>query len=681
MRATGFAFVTLLMLLVGLTAPARADTLPASSAPHLAIRMIAETDTPKPDSDVTLALATTPEPGWHGYWSNPGDAGYPAELKWTLPEDVTASAPAYPMPTTLEIAGLMNYVYEKPYAPLVTLHVPAGLAAGTALPVRLHMDYLVCSASICVPEKADLALDLSVGDGRTSPERQAQFDAWRQALPKPIGAPAAYQAADGGVRIAIPYPADAPLDQPYFFPSTTGLIAYAAPQSVTRDGDRVVIETKASGTGSGPLAGILRIGPDRGLAVTANPGVVAAAVSAPAGSSAGGWALALAALGGAILGGLILNIMPCVFPILSLKALSLANAKIDEREARAEAVAYTLGVIVVCVALGAVILALRAGGAAVGWAFQLQDPHAILVLLLLVTAIAFNLAGLFELPIPRFAAKSSGTAGAFATGALAAFIATPCTGPFMGVALGSALVLPWPAAVAVFAGLGLGLALPFLAIGFVPALRRRLPKPGAWMQTFRHILSVPMFLTALGLAWVLGRQAGIDGMTLGLAAALALALLLWVAGRRQARGLGAGWALGLLMLVVVAVGAASITPAPPAVAATAAGAEPFSEAKLAELRRQGRPVFAYFTADWCLTCKVNEKTAIDTADVQQAFKDHNVAVLEGDWTDGDPVLGRFIQAHNRAGVPLYLYYAPGADQPQVLPQVLTKSMLIGLAGG
>jgi len=680
MRATGFAFVTLLMLLVGLAAPAQADTLP-DSGPHLAIRLVAETDAPRPGSDVTVALDTRPAPGWHGYWSNPGDAGYAAELKWTLPDGVTASAPAYPMPTTLEIAGLMNYVYEKPYAPLVTLHVPDGLAAGTALPVRLHMDYLVCSASICVPEKADLALDLSVGDGRVAPERQARFDAWRQALPKPIGASATYQAANGSVRIAIPYPAGAALDQAYFFPSTTGLVAYAAPQSVTRAGDRVVIETKASGAGGGTLAGILRIGPDRGLAVTAEPGAVAAAAAEPARSGAGGWALALAALGGAILGGLILNIMPCVFPILSLKALSLANAKVDEREARAEAVAYTLGVILVCVALGAAILALRAGGAAVGWAFQLQDPRAILVLLLLVTAIAFNLAGLFELPTPRFAATSRGTAGAVATGALAAFIATPCTGPFMGVALGSALVLPWPAALAVFAGLGLGLALPFLAIGFVPALRRRLPKPGAWMQTFRHILSVPMFLTALGLAWVLGRQAGIDGMTLGLGAALALTLLLWIAGRRQARGLGAGWALGLLMLVVVAVGAASIAPAPPAVAAAAAGAEPFSEAKLAELRRQGRPVFAYFTADWCLTCKVNEKTAIDTAAVQQAFKDHDVAVLEGDWTDGDPVLGRFIQAHNRAGVPLYLYYAPGAAEPQVLPQVLTKAMLIGLAGG
>ncbi|MGN6268767.1 MAG: protein-disulfide reductase DsbD family protein [Sphingomonas sp.] len=678
MRATGFAFVTFLIALLSLTGLAHADSLPAGGAPHLAIRLVAETDTPKAGSNLTVALDTRPEPGWHGYWSNPGDAGYPADLTWTLPKGATASAPAYPMPGQLLIAGLMNYVYEKPYAPLVTLHIPAGLATGTKLPIKLHTGYLVCSASICVPESADLSLDLTIGDGRISPERQAQFDAWRQAQPKPIGAPATWQAANGTIRIAIPYPAAAPLDQAYFFPASTGFINYAAPQTVTRNGDRVIVETKASGSGTGALAGILRIGPDRGLAVTAQPGTVAAA-SAPGEAFGNDWTLALAALGGAILGGLILNIMPCVFPILSLKALSLANAKVDEREARREAIAYTLGVIVVCVALGAVILALREGGAAIGWAFQLQDPHAILVLLLLVTAIAFNLAGLFEVPTPRFVGNSSGAAGAFATGALAAFIATPCTGPFMGAALGAALVLPWPAALAVFAGLGLGLALPFLAIGFVPALRRKLPKPGGWMETFRRILSVPMFLTAIGLAWVLGQQAGINGMTLGLIAALALALLLWLAGRRQVRGLAIGWPLGLLMLIVVVTGAATIAPAPKAEAAATASAQPFSEATLAQLRQQNRPVFAYFTADWCLTCKVNEKAAIETDAVQTAFQKHNVAVLVGDWTNGDPVLGRFIEAHNRAGVPLYLYYAPGATQPQVLPQVLTKSMLESLA--
>lgn len=681
MRATGFAFVTFITMLVSLTGLARADTLPPADVHHLAITLVAETDSPKPGSDVTVALDTRPEAGWHGYWSNPGDAGFPDKLDWTLPQGITAGAPAYPMPSQLLIAGLMNYVYEKPYAPLVTLHVPAGIAAGTKLPIELHMSYLVCSASICVPESADLSLELTAGDGQVAPDRQSQFDAWRQAQPKPIGATATYQATNGGFRIAIPYPAAASLDHAYFFPATTGFINYAAPQTVTRDGDRVIVTTKANGSGSGPLAGILRVGPDRGLAVTAQPGTVAAATTEPA-STGTTWALALAALGGAILGGLILNIMPCVFPILSIKALSLANAKVDAREARTEALAYTAGVVLVCVLLGAVILVLKAGGAATGWAFQLTDPRAVVVLLLLAVAIALNFAGAFEMPTPRFAGRA-GTTGAFATGALAAFVATPCAGPFMAAALGVALFLPWPAALAVFAGLGLGFSLPFLVIGFVPALRRLLPKPGGWMETFRRIMSVPMWLTAIALAWLLGEEIGVGGMAFGLLAALAGAILLWAAGLRQRRGLAAGWPVMVLLAIVVIGSIVTIDRVPHegAAPATAADVTPFSEATLAELRQQNRPVFAYFTADWCLTCKVNEKAAIETDDVQAAFKKHNVAVLMGDWTDGDAKLGRFIEAHNRAGVPLYLYYAPGAAEPQVLPQVLTRSTLEALAAG
>ncbi|MDQ2879291.1 MAG: thioredoxin family protein, partial [Pseudomonadota bacterium] len=307
-------------------------------------------------------------------------------------------------------------------------------------------------------------------------------------------------------------------------------------------------------------------------------------------------------------------------------------------------------------------------------------PRVVVVLLLLSVALALNFAGLFEIPTPAFVNKAGGAGGAFATGALAAFIATPCTGPFMGVALGAALVLPWFAALAIFAGLGIGLALPFLALGFVPALRKRLPKPGGWMATFRRILSLPMWLTALALAWVVGRQAGVDGMTLALVAALALALVLWIAGRRQARGLGFGWGYAVALVVIAALGSGLTAHARTdrAVAAPASGAEPFSEARLAALRTQNRPVFAYFTADWCLTCKVNEKVAIETEGTRAAFARKNVAVLVGDWTDGDPSLGRFIQAHNRAGVPLYLYYAPGAAEPTVLPQVLTPSLLENL---
>ena len=655
------------------TAPsAFADAMPPTAdKPHLAMRLVAENDHPRAGSTVTIAIATVPEAGWHGYWQNPGDAGFGGVYKWTLPGAASAGPLQWPVPTTLLIAGLMNHVYEAPYALLSDVRVPAGLAAGAAFPVTLEADYLVCSLTLCVPEKQVLHLALTVGDGAPGPEAVA-FAGLRRAIPKPLNARASFAATAGALRLAIPYPASAALTEAHFFAITPGAIDYAAAQTISRDGDRLLIATK--GKGAAAIDGVLRIGAGQGLSIHALPGTVLTA--APPESW---WRTALLAFAGAVLGGLILNVMPCVFPILSLKALGLARGGTSEAAARAEALAYTAGVVLVCVGLGAAILVLRAGESAVGWAFQLQDPRAIVVLLLLSVAIALNLAGLFDVPMPRFAGEGA-RAGAFATGALAAFVATPCTGPFMGAALGAALVLPAAAALAVFAGLGLGLALPFLAIGYVPALRRRLPKPGGWMETFRRILSVPMWLTAIALGWVLGRQAGVDGLSGALIAALAVALLLWLGGLRQRRGLAFGWGYAVALVAVVAFASGSIAHAAVRSAATqVANTEPFSEARLAALRAQNRPVFAYFTADWCLTCKVNERIAIDTDGVRAAFAAEKVAVLLGDWTDGDPTLGRFIQAHNRAGVPLYLFYPSGGGEPQVLPQVLTPGLLGSLA--
>ncbi|WP_374942518.1 protein-disulfide reductase DsbD family protein [Sphingomonas sp.] len=648
--------------------PAAADALPAAGAPHLAMRLVAESARPRAGGVVTVALETVPEAGWHGYWSNPGDAGFAAKFDWTLPKGVTVAAPKWPVPTTLVVAGLMNHVYERPYALLFDVALPAGPAAGGAAPLKLHTQYLVCTDTICVPEEQTLALTLTLGDGAADPAVGATFAGWRRAIPQALDAAATWAVGKEDLRIAIPYPAAAALSDVHFFAETQGALDYAAPQMVAREGDRLVVTTK--GKPNGAFAGVLRIGPDRGLAVRAVPGAIGGAPS-----EAWVWT-ALLAFAGAVLGGLILNVMPCVFPILSLKALSLAKSGADSGAARREALAYSAGVILVCVALGGLLLALRAAGSTVGWAFQLQDPRVIGVLLLLVVGIALNLAGLFELPTPQFAGRG-GASGAFATGALAAFVATPCTGPFMGAALGAALVLPAAAALLVFAGLGLGIALPFLAIGFVPALRRRLPRPGAWMERLRRILSVPMFLTALALAWVLGRQAGVNGMGVGLAAAMLAAFGLWWTGRRQLAGLRpwlpAGVALAAACALVLVV-----RPAPAGATVASQGSEPFTETRLAALRAQGKPVFAYFTADWCLTCKVNERTSIDTDAVRASFAKNGVAVLVGDWTDGDPVLGRFIEAHNRAGVPLYLYYPESGGEPRVLPQVLTPGMLTAL---
>lgn len=654
---------------------------PAGPGPHVATQLLAETPEPAAGGRVTLAISARPQPGWHGYWSNPGDAGLPPTPKWTLPAGVTAGPLRFPVPQTLLIAGLMNHVYEGPYALLVDLAVPAGLVPGTRLPIALTLDYLVCTNEICVPESAKLSTVLTVGNGAVDPATRATFDTWRRTLPRPIGSPAAVAVEGTRVRIAVPYPASAAEPRgAHFFADDNRVLNPAAPQAIVRDGDRLVIEADAAkGAGATALTGVLKVSDGQGFAVQASPGTVPPARSGSGGQSDDLWT-ALLAFAGAVLGGLVLNVMPCVFPILSLKALSLARA--GGEGARREAVAYTAGVVLVCVALGGLLLALRAGGASVGWAFQLTDPRVILVLVVLVSAIALNLAGLFELAAPsavnRLAAEGSG--GAFATGALAAFVATPCTGPFMGAALGTALILPAWGAIAVFAGLGLGLALPFLLLGFVPALRRRLPRPGAWMETFRRILSLPMFLTALALAWVLGRQAGADGLVLGLAAVLVAGVGLWWTGLRQAAGRTGAWAPGTLAFLLAIGTAALVAQAKaPAEAATAslgpAGAERFTEARLAELRAANRPVFAYFTADWCVTCKVNEKAVIETEAVERGLRDAKVAVLVGDWTDGDPALGRFIEQHNRAGVPLYLWYKPGAATPEVLPQILTPAML------
>jgi thiol:disulfide interchange protein len=664
-------------------APAAAQP---GAGPHIRPRLELESAAPAPGQSVALALVMTPEPRWHGYWSNPGDAGVPLSIKWQAPTGVKVGAFDYPVPSRLLIAGLMNYVYEKEYALLTTLTVPATARPGERLRLSGEADWLACTDEVCVPERGTVSLDVTVGDGAIDPARRARFDAWRAALPKPLGSPARFEVVGQKLRIAVPLPASVQVDDPYFFASTERALKYSEPQSISRTGDMLVVET-ALDTAPQVLAGVLRIDASTGLSLSAAPGPVppagqpVAAAAAPAGE--GGELSIWAALGGALLGGLLLNVMPCVFPILSLKALGLARAGVDEATARREALAYTAGVIVTCLALGGLLLALRAGGAALGWAFQLQDPRVIALLLLLVTAIALNLAGVFELRTIGAGdalAHKGGAVGAFWTGALAAFVATPCTGPFMAAALGAALVLPPAIALVIFGGLGLGLALPFLAIGFVPALRRLLPRPGAWMDTMRHILSVPMFLTALGLAWILGRQAGVNGMAIGLGAALLLGFGLWWAGARQAKGRGFAPALPAFGVAVVL----ALTLAPVATSAEAKtgrlGAKPFTQAALSEAQASGAPVFVYFTADWCITCKVNEKAAIDRDEVASAFARAGVKVLVGDWTRGDPVIGRFLAAHGRSGVPLYLFYRPGRSEPEVLPQLLTPALLTKLVG-
>ena len=645
---------------------------------HMDVRLVPETESVAPGSTLTLAFVMQPQAGWHGYWLNPGDAGDTPRVTWRLPDGWQAEPLQFPVPSRLVVAGLMNYVFEGNYALLTRVAVPDRAEPGATLPIDARIDYLVCTNEVCVPETATVSTHVQIGAPGSA---NAAFDGYRQAIPALVPTPGRFETRGARVRIALPLPPETTVDSPYFYASTLDAVRYSSSQTISRNGAFIIVETDA-GRRAGALEevqGVLKIAGGRGLAFTARRGEVPAVGTPIAGlpgateSGAIFWALL-----GAVLGGLILNVMPCVFPILSLKALNLARAGESEADARREALAYGGGVILTCLALGGVLLGVRAGGEMVGWAFQLQDPRVILILLLLTTAIALGLAGLFHLPAlsaGEALTRRGGTAGAFFTGALAAFVATPCTGPFMGAALGAALILPTAGALAVFAGLGFGLALPFLLLGFVPALRRLLPRPGPWMATFQRILSVPMFLTALGLAWVLGAESGVDGMAIGLGGALLLGLALWWLGR------GGRWiALALGLAAIIAVFALLPTEAPATSAAEGPlPAEPFSAARLAELRAARTPVFVYFTADWCLTCKVNERGSMASTAVAEHFRQRGIRVLVGDWTRGDAAIGRFLESQGRSGVPLYLYYAPGREA-EVLPQILTAGRLTALGG-
>ncbi len=651
-----------------------------TTRPHIAASLQAETVRPAAGQSVTLAFVMNPEPGWHGYWLNPGDAGKPIEPKWTLPVGMTVGPLRYPVPQTLLVSGLMNHVYEGRYAVLTELHVPQGAAPGTRLPIRVHLEWLACTDAICVPEQADLALELVVArNAAGEPENRARFDAYRRALPRPLGGKALF-AADGagGLRLSIPYPAAAPLDEPHFFPAYPGAKSYAGTQSFTREGDRLIVTVAdLAAPADGIANGVLKIGQDKGLEILARPG----AVPEPRGE--GDWRGVLLALGGAIAGGLLLNIMPCVFPVLSLKAMSLLRGATSPATARHEAWAYAAGVMIACMGMGGAVIALRASGASIGWAFQLQSPPVVLALLALSIAITLELLGIWRLAALQIGgslATRRGLVGDFWSGVLVAFVATPCTGPFMAGALGAALVLPVAQALSVFAGLGIGIALPFLLLGHVPALRRLLPRPGAWMERVQRWLSLPMGLTAAALVWLLWRQTGMAGLGVGLGVAAGVVLVLWQLGRSQAKGARfAGVIAAALLVGIAGLGIAGLRQADES--ARTASANSFSEVALAEARASGKPVFLYFTADWCLSCKVNEAGAIDRAEVRAAFDKAGVRVIVGDWTNGDPVITRFLEAHGRSGVPLYLWYPAGSKEPQELPQILTPAMLVARAEG
>ena len=663
--------VTLLLHLCALVL-----AVPALAAPpHITPQLLVEGPV-APGGTVTLAFLMKPAPGWHGYWSNPGDAGLGLSPTWILPTGVKAGNLAYPVPQTLIVSGLMNHVYEHDYAVLTTMTVPADARPGTRLPLRVKLEWLACTDKVCVPEEAELSAEVTVG---AAGPPSAQFDRWRAALPAPLGSKASFAIDGNRVRIAVPLPQGVPLNDPHLFLADHRVVDYAAVQTFTREGDLLVVEVpraKFDPIAPPQLAAVLRFDPEgNGVSLTASPGPVPQLAVKVRTETAPLWLLLVSALAG----GLLLNVMPCVFPILSLKALSLARAGESEAQARTEGLAYTAGVVLACLALGGLLLALRAGGEQVGWAFQLQEPLVVAGLLLLAGAITANLLGLYEFAVPGIAGDGS-PQGAFATGLLAAFAATPCTGPFMAAAMGAALLLPVPQGLALFATLGLGLALPFLLIAYVPKLRALLPKPGAWMVTFRSWMALPMGLTAAALLWLASRLAGSSfAFAAGLVLVIVLALLVLL-GRRQRHGRAAGgrwWTLLAAVLIFAAIGLPGTVREGVAAASSILPSQPFSEEALANARASDQPVFVYMTADWCLTCKVNETAAIEREETRAAFEKVGVIVLRGDWTRRDPAITRYLTAQGAAGVPLYMWY-PAKGAPVQLPQVLTTGTLVEL---
>lgn len=648
----------------------------------------AETSTPAPGDIVTVAIVMDPKPGWHDYWLNPGDAGTPLELEWKLPAGVTAGPIRAPVPETLIVSGFMNHIYKTRHAFLIDVKIPSNVRAGQKLDVKVDARWSACTDIVCVPEGGSLSIPVTIGDGTITTSQRARFDVWRAALPVPLDRQAVYAIDGKRISVAIPYPKSADAQNIWFFAKTENVLRYAAPQSARRTGNWLVVTGEIDEAFKGQIDGLLRFGDAQGLEVRAIPGaapnggrmvtVLGQRAAAADLQTTGhfGWIL-----GFSILGGLLLNLMPCVFPILGLKAIAIAKAGGDERDARRDSLAYTAGIILSCLALGAVMLTLRAAGEEVGWAFQLQDPAIVLLLLLLMVAITANLAGLFEVRVIGAGdglTRKGGMMGSFWTGVLAAVVATPCTGPFMAAAMGAALLLPVAQALLIFAGLGFGLALPFLAIAFIPALRSRLPKPGPWMERLRKIMAVPMALTAVALLWLLAQLVGGDGWLVGGLASATLLAAIIVITRRSIPA----WSIMVIATLLFAAGFLALerlpTPSESASEKSPLGGQAFSEAKLAALRAEGRPVFVYFTADWCLTCKVNEAAAIDREETRKAFAKAGIVTMVGDYTRRDPAISRFLAQYGRSGIPLYLYY-PRGGEARILPQVLTVDTLTELA--
>jgi thiol:disulfide interchange protein len=674
---------------------------PEPTAPKVSVELLSEVRAIASGETFWVALRQRIAPGWHTYWMNPGDSGEPPRVEWALPTGFTAGEIAWPYPERIPVGPAMSFGYSDEVVLPIPLTAPTTLKIGSRVALRAQASWVVCEKT-CIPEEAPVALTLPVVGSPAAPDPRGAplIAAARRAVPTPSPWTASFVATPAVVTLRI----DARglsaerITEIAFFPSRWGAIENAAPQRARADAAGISLEMTRgplAEAAAAPIEGVLVVAErlDGGtarhaLSLTAAPRTAPSLDERAAVSLVGAMALALG-------GGLLLNLMPCVLPVLSVKALGLLqHASGRPAVLRLHGLAYTGGVLASFAVVVAVLIALRAGGEQLGWGFQLQSPVFVTFLAGVLFAVALTLSGIVVVGTQlaaagqSFAARS-GYGGSFATGALATVAATPCTAPLMGAAVGFALTQPWATALIVFETLGLGLALPYLVLTFVPGWRRLLPRPGPWMVRLQQLLAFPLYASVAWLVWVVSQQSGPSGVAVALAALVLIALAAWLHyALSRVRALWRRTAtLAILGLAVGAVGfgpwlgTGSPSTRTEAVPSGGVAWEPFSPSRLAELRAAGKPVFVNFTAAWCITCLVNERVALRSATVIDVFARKGVVPLKADWTTRDPAITQVLASLGRSGVPLYVLYPAGTagearTGPLMLPQILSEQHVI-----
>jgi thiol:disulfide interchange protein DsbD len=694
-------------ILAGLLASPAAYPLSGTtvSTDNVKARLVSETAAIGPGQSIWVALELNIRDGWHTYWRNPGDSGQATSLTWSLPPGFTAGDIVWTTPHRFELPPLVNYGYAKHAVHLVRITAPRDIKPDSSVALEAKASWLVCS-DVCIPEDANLQLKLPTRSSAAAadPADAALFTAARSDLPNPEPAPTSARVQNGQLVITLGKTWGPTLSQVKslaFYPYAEGGIEYAAPQTLTRAKDTLELAVKLGyqPPRAGTVRGVLVATEQSGSDTIAVPIEIAANFAGAAGSKATPDAPTTADMPAlpslillAILGGLILNLMPCVFPVLSIKAIGLVEqAKKHPAAVRTKGLVFAAGVISSMLSLAVVLLALRAGGEQIGWGFQLQSPLFVTLMIYLLLAVGLNLSGVFEVGGGLAGVGDGLTRGdsyraSFFTGVLTTLVATPCTAPFMAAAVGAALTQSPLSALVIFTGLGLGLSLPYLLLSFAPWTRSALPKPGAWMDTLKQIFAFPMYASAAWLLWVLAQQTSSLGLGAALAGAILIALAAWAYQKSKSSGVAARAtaivtaAAALLLAVFLPLRYADVAIASSGTATAAADSwQPYDASRAAQITAAGKPLLVNFTASWCLTCLVNERNAFADTAVEEIFRDKGVTLMKGDWTNRDPAITKALAAFGRAGVPLYVAYntKPGSTEPMVLPQLLTANIVRG----